>query len=663
MDAAQVHETKAQHDARMQWWRDARFGMFIHWGLYSVPAGEWNGKTGYGEWIRESAQIPVGQYDQFLSQFNPTKFDADSWVKMARDAGMKYVVITTKHHDGFDLFKSKFSDFDIDSTPFKRDIMAEMAAACKKYGLKMCWYHSIMDWHHPDYLPRRTWEEATRPVDGANFNRYVQYLRNQVTELLTNYGPIGVMWFDGEWESTWNDSYGKPLYDLCRSLQPNVIVNNRVSNNRSGGMNSDGTDQRVGDFSTPEQTIPSTGLGDVDWETCMTMNDHWGYNSHDKNWKSSEELIHNVVDIASKGGNYLLNVGPRADGTFPPEAVARLHDIGNWMKENGNSIYDTKASLFDHLPWGRSTTKRNKDGTTTLFFHIFDYPADHRLVIPGLGNKFRSAHFASTAVMPVRVGSDVVIPLPKQPWNKFVNTVALTVVGEPVIYRTPEIKSDSADFVTTAHVSLESGSKGLEVRYTLDGSEPRVSSPRYTAPILLSKSTTIKAAAFDQGKKVSSVASKHFQKVNPWHAAKDIKPTGGLILKEYAGNWDRVPDFKNLEATKTSVAGAIGIPLKTPADERVGRLYTGYLYAPVEELYRFALLSDDGSKLWIDGKVVVDNDGLHSSETKVGFAPLAKGWHTLELRWFNATGASALDLRWSHGRGALATIAAKSFGH
>src|SRR5262245_652684 len=238
----------------MNWWREARFGLFIHWGLYAVPAGEWQGATEHGEWIMHTAQIPVARYERFREQFNPTGFDADAWVALAKRAGMKYIVITSKHHDGFCLFDSKLTDYDIMSTPFQRDIMKELSTACRKAGLKMCWYHSIMDWHHPDYLPRREWEN--RPAEGASFARYFEHLKGQVKELLTSYGDIGVMWFDGEWESTWTHEFGKDLYAWCRQLQPSVIVNNRVDTGRSGmaGM-SEGAD-RAGDFGTPEQEIP-----------------------------------------------------------------------------------------------------------------------------------------------------------------------------------------------------------------------------------------------------------------------------------------------------------------------------------------------------------------------------------------------------------------------
>ena len=225
--------TKAQKEQRMKWWKDARFGLFIHWGLYSVPAGVWGSDTNHAEWIRTTAKIPIHEYEKFVPQFNPEKFNAEAWVQMAKAAGMKYIVITTKHHDGFNMFDSKETDFDIMSTPFHRDVMKELSAACQKEGIQLCFYHSIMDWHHPDYLPRRGWE-TDRPTTGANFDDYVTYMKSELKELLTNYGKIGVLWFDGEWESTWNHQRGKDLYDYVRSLQPSIIVNNRVDVGREG---------------------------------------------------------------------------------------------------------------------------------------------------------------------------------------------------------------------------------------------------------------------------------------------------------------------------------------------------------------------------------------------------------------------------------------------
>ncbi|MCL1894507.1 MAG: alpha-L-fucosidase, partial [Holophagaceae bacterium] len=313
--------TQIKDSDRMKWWREARFGMFIHWGLYTVPAGEWDGKTGYGEWILNSAKIPVSEYENFKHQFNPTKFDADAWVKTAVDAGFKYIVITTKHHEGFCLFDSKLTDWSIASTPFKRDVIRELAEACKKYNIRLGFYHSIMDWHHTDYLPRRPWEYRT--AEGAVFENYIAYMKGQLKELLTQYGPISLLWYDGQWESTWTHELGLDLYNYTRSLQPQIIVNNRVDKG-GGSMQMTVDSSYAGDYGTPEQEVPPMGLPGVDWETCMTMNDHWGYNKADQNWKSSTELIRILIDVASKGGNLLLNVGPMATGEFPVASMERL---------------------------------------------------------------------------------------------------------------------------------------------------------------------------------------------------------------------------------------------------------------------------------------------------------------------------------------------------
>jgi alpha-L-fucosidase len=357
---------------RMAWWREARFGLFLHWGLYSILAGEWMGRTDYAEWIRNNAHIPLKVYDRLVQRFNPTKFDADAWVGMAKDAGMKYVTLTTKHHDGFCLFDNRLTTFCVRSTPFKRDICKEMAAASARAGLHQCWYHSIMDWHHPDYLPRRDWEAATRPVDGAQYARYVQYLHGSVEQLLRHYGDVGVMWYDGNWESTWTHEMGRALYDLCRKLQPNVLVNNRVD-----GWSQVPITDPLGDFRTPEQQVPATGLPGVDWESCITMNGNWGYNAADHDFKSTAQLVGLLVETASKGGNLLLNVGPKADGTFPDESVERLAGIGRWMHVNGDAIYGTSASLFAKAPF-RSTTKGNR---INLF--VTEWP-DGALPLPGL---------------------------------------------------------------------------------------------------------------------------------------------------------------------------------------------------------------------------------------------------------------------------------------
>lgn len=363
-----------QRDARMQWWREAKFGMFIHWGLYSVTAGEWNGKADYGEWIMCNCKIPVKEYAGLATQFNPVKFDAKAWVQMAKDAGMKYIVITAKHHDGFAMFQSKAAPFNIyDATPFKRDPLKELAAACKQQGIKLGFYYSqSQDWHQPGA------DAVLGRWDPAQTGDFDVYLRNvvlpQLKELMTHYGPVSVLWWDTPTGSMTPDRTDQMKAMLKR--QPGIITNNRL-----GGRNG-------GDTQTPEQEIPANGIPGKDWETCMTMGTHWGYNKNDVNLKPSAELIRMLIDIVSKGGNFLLNVGPTGEGLFPERNVQRLAEIGKWMKRNGEAIHGTSPGPFPKAPaWGRVTQKPGK-----LYLHVFDWPKDGKLVVPGLTAKVKKAY-------------------------------------------------------------------------------------------------------------------------------------------------------------------------------------------------------------------------------------------------------------------------------
>lgn len=368
----------------MRWFREARFGMFIHFGLYSSAGGVWNGKElpGVGEWLMSNGRIPVKEYEPLLNRFNPTRFDADAWARTAKDAGMRYLVLTSKHHDGFCLWDSDHTDWDVMSTPFRRDILRELGDACRRHGVRFCLYHSIMDWHHPDYLPRPGWDK--RPTGGVDFDRYVYYLKNQLREIATKYGPLGVLWFDGEWEATWTHERGLDLYNYVRSLQNDILINNRVDKGRNG-MQGLTTDTRyAGDFGTPEQEIPPTGLPGIDWESCMTMNTSWGFKASDQQWKSADDLLRNLIDIASKGGNYLLNVGPDGNGEIPAASRLRLAEIGKWMRRNGEAIHGTVANPFPKVPsWGR-ITRRTGRGGDRLYLHVFDREAT-RIALPSAG--------------------------------------------------------------------------------------------------------------------------------------------------------------------------------------------------------------------------------------------------------------------------------------
>ncbi|MFZ9588795.1 MAG: alpha-L-fucosidase [Chitinophagaceae bacterium] len=339
-----LNESVQEKDIRMEWWRDATFGMFIHWGPYAVPAGFYNGKEvkGVAEWIMHTGNIPINEYETYVKQFNPTQFNAKEWVAIAKNAGMKYIVITSKHHDGFSLWDSKVSDYDVmDAAPFKRDILKELSDACKEAGIQMCFYHSIMDWHQPDAESKKDYTHQNTVA--PDFTRYRDtYLKPQLKELVEKYDPA-VLWFDGEWIPEWTEEQGRDLYIYLRTFKPNLIINNRVGKGRAGMQGMNLYKNAAGDFGTPEQEILE-GTSDTDWESCMTMNDSWGFKKNDENWKSSETLIHNLIDIAAKGGNYLLNVGPTAEGVIPIASVNRLKEMGDWMKVNSEAIYSTKST-------------------------------------------------------------------------------------------------------------------------------------------------------------------------------------------------------------------------------------------------------------------------------------------------------------------------------
>jgi len=412
-------ETKQQRDARMAWWCQAKFGMFIHWGVYSVPAGTWQGKQipGIGEWIMNKGKIPVADYAKFAEQFNPTQFNADEWVETAQNTGMKYMVITSKHHDGFAMFHTAVDGYNIyDATPFKRDPLAELADACKRHGMKLGFYYSQdQDWHHPGGgAYGGHWDPAAQDGD------FDAYLRNvavpQVKEILSNYGPVAVLWFDTPKDMT---PARAKLFLPILALQPQIIFNNRLG----GGVK--------GDTETPEQHIPATGYPGRDWETCMTINDTWGFKSYDTNFKSTETLLRNLIDIASKGGNYLLNVGPTSEGIIPAPEVDRLKELGTWLKVNGESIYGSSPTVFGDEAGSYSPTEKDKAGkpvfvnkwewrcTTKpnrIYIHLFKWP-DDKLELDGVKDTVKKAYMLAdprqTSLDVIQKDGHVSVSLPK----------------------------------------------------------------------------------------------------------------------------------------------------------------------------------------------------------------------------------------------------------
>jgi alpha-L-fucosidase len=339
-------------EKRLEWFRDAKYGLFIHWGLYAIPAGEWQGKRslGLGEWIMNRSKIPVRDYEKLASQFNPVKFDADGWVQLAQDAGMKYIVITSKHHDGFALFKSKVSPYNIaDATPFKRDVLKELADACAKRGMRLGFYYSqSQDWHEKDGAGN-TWDFGPdQTPDGKDLKNYDNYLRGkaepQVKELLTAYGPVALIWFDTPRMMT--PERGQRFADIVRTLQPNTLIDGRL-----------GTE---GDYrSTGDNVIPPEASTEA-WETPATIIDTWGFRKVDTNWKSPGQITFKLVDIVSKGGNYLLNVGPTAEGLIPQPSQDILRTVGRWLKVNGEAVYGAGASPFGD-EFGEYTARGARD--------------------------------------------------------------------------------------------------------------------------------------------------------------------------------------------------------------------------------------------------------------------------------------------------------------
>jgi alpha-L-fucosidase len=418
--------------ARMAWWKEARFGMFIHWGIYSVPAGTYDGKkiSGIGEWIMNKGKIPMVEYQKYAAQFNPVKYNAEEWVRLAKEAGMKYMVITSKHHDGFAMFKSDVSNFNIvDATPFKRDAIKELAAACKKYNMKLGLYYSqAQDWNHPGGAANGgQWD----PMQKGSMDEYLDKVAvPQIKEILTKYGPISVLWFDTPTDM--NKERAEKILPLLK-LQPNIIINNRLGGGYSG------------DLETPEQSIPSTGIPGKNWESCMTMNDTWGFKSYDNNWKSTTTLLRNLIDIASKGGNYLLNVGPTSEGLIPDSSVVRLKAVGKWLKTNGQSVYGTSPSPFPYLKWGRCTRKGQ-----TLYLHVFEWPVSGQLIVP-LENKVVKAIMLANPKQVLKsatTNGHLVIEVPKEAPDNIATVIAIQIVGEPTAEAAPSkgLKGNASTF-------------------------------------------------------------------------------------------------------------------------------------------------------------------------------------------------------------------------
>jgi len=435
-----VAETPAQRDERMRWWREAKFGLFIHWGVYAVPEGRYGDQDWYGEWIMRHANIPRDVYREFAKKFAPTQYDPQAWARLAKAAGMRYMVITAKHHDGFALFPSEVTDWDIaDASPYGKDLLGPLAEAARAEGLKFGLYYSqAMDWMHPGGgIVGQPWDESHQ----GDFDEYLNTIAlPQVREILSRYQP-DVIWWDTPVAMT--RQRATPFFAELQK-QPGILMNSRLG----GGFG--------GDMQTPEQHIPILPPGG-DWETCMTLNGHWGYNAADQNWKSVETLIHMLAEICGKGGNFLLNVGPTADGVIPQACMDRLEEVGHWLAVNGEAIYGTTAGPFPQLSWGTATRKGDR-----LYLHVFHWPEDGQLRVP-LQSRATSAHLLTapdTALSLTQEENRIVVTVPAQAPDPINSIVVLTLSEAPRSTPLPSLGKP---------VTASSSSPNHPAAYAVDG--------------------------------------------------------------------------------------------------------------------------------------------------------------------------------------------------
>ncbi len=614
-------QKQISQDERMAWWRDARFGMFIHWGPVTLKGTEIG-------WSRGDL-VPVDEYDQLYKQFNPEHFNADKWVSVAKAAGMKYMILTTKHHDGFCLWNTRQTDYNILNTPFKRDVVKELAEACKKQGMPFGAYYSTCDWRNPDFPLTSPGGRIRR--NQSDIDAYTGYLKRQVGELLLNYGPLAVLWFDVPQE--FDSVRGQSVIDFARTLQPNIIINNRTG--------------AKGDFETPEQYIPPTGLPGVDWESCMTINDQWAYSYTDKNWKSAQTLVRNLVDVASKGGNYLLNIGPDATGIIPDESVNVLKEMGLWLEKNGEAVYGTTASRFNNIAWGRVTQKKTGE-VTHLYLQVFDFPKDGKLLVPGLGNKVIQSYPLQNRNMALKVSrkdADYMIDISKVKPTNYVTVIVLEIAGEPLVYKSPEIVAENEIFIENQIFEIKTDIPDGIIYYTTDGSMPTNKSKvaKGTISVNSKSDITVKARVYLNNQPVSPVSMTVFRAEKPLPTI--THEFSNVRYAYYKGNWQNLPDFSQLTPVKSGLIKQISLDEKNaPFDYAF--LFEACLMVPETNIYQFFITSDDGSKLFIDDVELINNDGIHGAVEKSKSVALAKGLHNISVQYFQQAGGDVLKIDW-----------------
>ena len=447
-EPAAFQETPEQKEQRMAWYKEAKFGMFIHWGPYSALAGEWNGQQvevgDIAEWIMQRLQIPRDEYREMAKNFNPVEFDAEGIVRLAKDAGMRYLIFTSKHHDGFAMYHSKISKYNIiDWTPYNSDPLRELAEECRVEGIRFGFYYSHReDWDEP-FAYGNTWDFDFDPEqDLETFEeKYLEVkAKPQLRELLTDYGPISLVWFD---RGIYTQDQARDFAQIVRGLQPQCIINGRIGNYGK---------ELLGDYQNlSDNGMPPGGIEEY-WETPQTHNHTWGFSKFDTEWKSTAEVVRRLVEIVSKGGNYLLNIGPDGLGRVPQESVDTLTGVGKWVRANGESIYGTTASPFPEIPWGYSTVKGG-----TLYLHVFEWPTNGLLQLKGLRNKVIKVATLSDPEQALSFKQDaslVEIKVPSKPPDPINSVLVMEIEGtaevDPVLVTQREDGGYALDFLSAA---------------------------------------------------------------------------------------------------------------------------------------------------------------------------------------------------------------------
>ena len=638
-DAGRVMDASAPTSAAdLTWWRDARLGMFVHWGLYSVAAGRWENRDvpGWGEWLLNKIKVDPSVYaGTLMPRFDPVRFDADAWVRAAKDAGMGSIVVTTKHHDGFLLWDSATTDLDLMGTPFGkagRNPLRELADACARHGVRLGLYFSLMDWSDPDYLPRREWD--TRPTDTASMARFVDRMHAQVGELTDGrFGSIAILWGDGDWEHSATTWRAQDLMSAVRRAQPGILFNDRWS--------------LPGDYATPENRIPDGQLPNRPWETCMTMNGTWGHVVHDHRWKPASELIRNLVDIVSKDGNYLLNVGPLGDGSFDAPTTDRLAALGTWMRTNGEAIRGCGPVACARPSWGRLTASADRRRVHAV---VFELPTDRTITIDGIAGapaRARVLGAPGIAVSTRAAGPSLSITLGEGAIDPTATVIALEWDGEPPIVGTPELIGGEELFLHETELAFRPPAAGA-IHVTLDATLPTVDSPRYTVPINLQRTTQVRARTFVEGIAVGDPFEAIFRRAEWIPGSDDVPPEPGVSWELVPERFERVPTDAawRREGRTKGTSATIGLPGTRPADGFALRI-DGFVFCEHAGIHAFTLESDDGSTLEIDGQRIVDHDGLHGPTRMTGKAALDLGWHRFTIRYIEADGGEALNLLWT----------------